>query len=40
MNAVVFGEAVQGYSHIRKEVECQDSLKKVICDDDLSIVLY
>lgn len=38
MKAVVFGDAVQGYSHIRKEVECQDSLKKVICDDGTIIM--
>lgn len=38
MNAVVLGEAVQGYSHIRKEVECQDSMKKVICEDGTIIM--
>ncbi len=34
MTRSVFGESVQGASHIRSGKECQDSLKKVVRDDD------
>ncbi|MDO4472964.1 MAG: PP2C family serine/threonine-protein phosphatase [Bacillota bacterium] len=33
MKRSVFGTSVQGASHIRSGVECQDSYKKLICDD-------
>ena len=38
MNRIVFGTSVQGASHIRSEVECQDSCKKLICDDGTIIM--
>lgn len=34
----VFGESVQGASHIRSGKECQDSLKKVEKDEDTAIL--
>jgi len=33
MKRIVFGTSVQGASHIRSETECQDSYKKVRCED-------
>lgn len=38
MNIAVFGTSVQGYSHIRANTECQDSLKQVKCDDGTIIM--
>lgn len=38
MNRIVFGTSVQGASHIRSEVECQDSCKRLICDDGTIIM--
>lgn len=38
MTRSVFGESVQGASHIRSGKECQDSLKKVERDDDTVIL--
>lgn len=38
MKRIVFGTSVQGASHIRTEVECQDSYKKIICDDGTIIM--
>ena len=33
MKRIVFGESVQGASHKRNEMECQDSMKKVEFED-------
>lgn len=33
MNRVVFGASVQGASHIRSGMECQDSCKRLYCSD-------
>lgn len=38
MRRSVFGASVQGASHIRSGRECQDSLKKVILDEDAVIL--
>ena len=38
MKRIVFGTSVQGASHIRSGVECQDSSKKIICDDGTIIM--
>ena len=38
MRQYVFGRSVQGASHIRSGVECQDSLKRVILDDGAVIL--
>lgn len=38
MKRIVFGTSVQGASHIRSETECQDSHKKIICDDGTIIM--
>lgn len=38
MKRSVFGTSVQGASHIRSDIECQDSLKKLICDDGTIIM--
>ncbi len=38
MKRIVFGTSVQGASHIRSETECQDSYKKIICDDGTIIM--
>lgn len=38
MKRIVFGTSVQGASHIRSETECQDSCKKIICDDGTIIM--
>lgn len=38
MNKAVFGASAQGASHIRSETECQDSWKKVICDNGTIIM--
>lgn len=38
MKAVVFGTSVQGASHIRSGIECQDSCKKKICDNGTIIM--
>lgn len=38
MKRIVFGESVQGASHKRKEIECQDSMKKIEFDDG-SVIL-
>lgn len=38
MKRIVFGTSVQGASHIRSEVECQDSFKKLVCDDGTVIM--
>lgn len=38
MKRSVFGTSVQGASHIRSGVECQDSYKKLICDDGTIIM--
>ena len=33
MKRFIFGECVQGYSHIRSNTECQDSMKKLELED-------
>lgn len=38
MRQIVFGKSVQGASHIRSNTECQDSHKKVICEDGTIIM--
>ncbi len=38
MKQSVFGTSVQGMSHIRSNIECQDSYKKLICDDGTIIM--
>ena len=38
MNRIVFGTSVQGASHIRSDVECQDSWKKTIRNDGTIIM--
>lgn len=38
MKRIVFGESVQGASHKRVEMECQDSMKKVEFDDGTVIL--
>jgi len=38
MKRIVFGESVQGASHKRNEIECQDSMKKIEFDDG-SVIL-
>lgn len=38
MKRSVFGTSVQGASHIRSDIECQDSFKKLICDDGTIIM--
>ncbi len=38
MKRIVFGSSVQGASHIRSGTECQDSYKKLICDDGTIIM--
>lgn len=38
MRQIVFGKSVQGASHIRSNTECQDSHKKVICEDGAIIM--
>ena len=38
MRQIVFGKSVQGASHIRSGTECQDSYKKVFCDDGTIIL--
>lgn len=38
MKRIVFGESVQGASHKRNEIECQDSIKKIEFDDG-SVIL-
>ena len=38
MRPAVFGKSVQGASHIRSNTECQDSNKKIICDDGTVIL--
>jgi serine/threonine protein phosphatase PrpC len=38
MKQVVFGESVQGASHIRTETECQDSFKRVARDDGIVVM--
>lgn len=38
MRQIVFGKSVQGASHIRSNTECQDSHKKVVCEDGTIIM--
>lgn len=38
MKPIVFGESVQGASHVRSEIECQDSKRKRVCDDGTIIM--
>jgi len=38
MKQIVFGESVQGASHKRSGMECQDSYKKIECDDGTTIM--
>lgn len=38
MRQKVFGDSVQGASHKRVGMECQDSFKKSICDDETIII--
>lgn len=38
MKRCIFGTSVQGASHIRSEIECQDSCKTIICDDGTIIM--
>lgn len=38
MNRVIYGECVQGASHVRNGVVCQDSYKKVEYSDDVVIL--
>lgn len=38
MKRIVFGECVQGASHIRVQKECQDSMKRVELDDNSAIL--
>lgn len=38
MKRTVFGTGVQGASHIRSEVECQDSCKRMICSNGTIIM--
>lgn len=38
MRQIVFGESVQGASHKRSGMECQDSYKKIECDDGTIIM--
>ena len=38
MRQHIFGESVQGASHKRTDVECQDSYKKIECDDGTLIL--
>ena len=38
MRQVVFGKSVQGASHLRSNTECQDSHKRMICEDGTIIM--
>ena len=38
MNRVVYGKCIQGASHVRKDVVCQDHFKKVKYSDDIVIL--
>lgn len=38
MKQIIFGESVQGASHKRSGMECQDSYKKIKCDDGTIIM--
>lgn len=38
MRQIVFGASVQGASHIRSGTECQDSFRKLVCDDGTIIM--
>lgn len=38
MNRIVFGESVQGASHIRVDKECQDSCKKIDFAENIAII--
>lgn len=38
MNRIIFGESVQGASHIRMDKECQDSYKKIDFGKDIAII--
>lgn len=38
MKRIVFGESVQGASHLRSNIECQDSFKRIECDSGTVIL--